>query len=150
MPNIYGGSIITIAAARSDTAKKGFLMDRNNNLSKQAFKLRYICENGDYGDISLIDVGLSPEPLDQRAWALQERLLPRRTVEFGMYQTRWLCQQSQTQVDGWRCSIQYFTVRNDNMGLNDPVIAGTHPRYSELDKKRFTELISRWSGLVKT
>lgn len=52
------------------------------------------------------------EPLDRRGWALQERVLSRRIVEFGWWQTPWICHESLNgrlkyfPSDGWKQEIR--------------------------------------------
>jgi hypothetical protein len=56
------------------------------------------------GTVTLVYMELSPEPVDLRGWTLQEQLLSTRTIEYGTWQTRWICRESQfdeSSTDGW-------------------------------------------------
>jgi hypothetical protein len=106
MPDIYRHAHVTISASRSARAEVGFLHDRClTDRPEQVFRLPFRCpdKDGTLGSVILLPVteDEDEDPLDQRAWALQERFFSRRILEFGKRQTRWICQQSLGQTDGW-------------------------------------------------
>jgi hypothetical protein len=94
MRDIFRGSFLTILASRSSHVQQGFLHDREVDYGR-AFQLPYISLGGQQpGSVILCKEstlrGLNNiEPLDMRAWALQERLLSPRIVEFGCLATSW-------------------------------------------------------------
>lgn len=104
MARIYSNAIFTIAASSAGSAQDGFLQDRMKGDDRiQAFNLPYVCGKGILGSVTLARVEEKDEPLDQRGWALQERILSPRTLEFGTRQTRWICQNFPNgPKDGWR------------------------------------------------
>jgi hypothetical protein len=114
MANIFENATITIIASRAKTANDGFLQNRlpaGAGTPDQVFQMSY---NDDiYGKQSVVLVPSKPvenEPLDSRAWPLQERLLSRRIINFGSLQTRWVCRNSTRgasigDVDGWDSSL---------------------------------------------
>jgi hypothetical protein len=54
------------------------------------------------------------EPLSKRGWALQERLLSSRVIEYGSLQTRWVCMHEDgTQTDGLRLGVENESGRSD-------------------------------------
>jgi hypothetical protein len=58
------------------------------------------------------------EPLGHRAWALQERVLALRILEFGTHQLRWICAGVETgerSVDGW-------TIAHDRQGGSKSIL----------------------------
>lgn len=91
MVDVYKISTITIAATNAERSTDGFLRDRQLEV-RCALKI-------DEETVSLI---LRPRiewygipeivgPLTQRAWVLQERLLPSRVLHFGGQQMMWQC-----------------------------------------------------------
>jgi hypothetical protein len=61
---------------------------------------------------------LGPEPIDERAWTLQERLLSPRTLEFGVRQLLWICQKAPDDndyIDGWRRDPEPYAGRKDRL-----------------------------------
>ena len=91
MVDVYKNSTITIAATNAERSTDGFLRDRQLEV-RCALKI-------EEETVSLI---LRPRiewygipeivgPLTQRAWVLQERLLPSRVLHFGGQQMMWQC-----------------------------------------------------------
>lgn len=93
MGDIYKNSTITIAATNAERSSDGFLRDRQPE-ARCALKFAA----GEEVSVIVrpsIEWYSSPEivgPLMQRAWVLQERLLPVRTLHFGGQQMMWECQ----------------------------------------------------------
>jgi hypothetical protein len=96
MARVYSNSYVTIAAARSTDDIEGFLGARTDYLevnvdfslgNSSVFVLPI--EHDIYSEL---DTGSFNEmPLHTRAWALQERYLPKRVIHFGRHQTYWEC-----------------------------------------------------------
>ena len=83
MPSIFGSAAVTIAAARSRSASQGYLRERVTG-SRKAAIVPYHCLEGEIGSITLVklDEGLEMvEPIDERGWTLQERLLSTRVTD---------------------------------------------------------------------
>ncbi len=123
MPSIYRNAIVTIAASNSGAAHDGFLHQRKVTEEPSAvFGLRWR-DSGDksyypthqyertsevpYCDVLLMqqpcDVD-AEEPLDLRAWTMQERILAARVLEYGTHRLRWICPSTEfdhDQTDGW-------------------------------------------------
>lgn len=91
MTSVYGSAAVTIAAARSSSATEG-LMGENFAGPGEGVTFSYRCIDGKLGSITLAklnDGGFeSVEPIDERGWALQERLSSSRIIEFGSRRTR--------------------------------------------------------------
>jgi hypothetical protein len=101
MPQIYRNGYITIAAASASDASEGFLHQRYSpNSETPAFTLPYVCPNSERGNITIFSLDRDSNPLDTRAWTLQERLLSPRMLEFSEHQVRWLCRGS-LDKPGW-------------------------------------------------
>ncbi|KAH7112428.1 heterokaryon incompatibility protein-domain-containing protein [Dactylonectria macrodidyma] len=121
MPSIYGSATVTIAAARSSSATEGFLGERFPGPRGGAI-VSYRCMDGELGSITLVkldDGGFeSVEPIDERGWTLQERLLSSRIIEFGSRQTRWICPEIRSSgfslegfTDGWKRDVNFSSKR---------------------------------------
>ncbi|KAF2176560.1 HET-domain-containing protein, partial [Zopfia rhizophila CBS 207.26] len=95
MQHIYGGAVLTVAAAHAATAQDGLFHQRE--LPDIPFEP--LNSSLEYPETVL--VGPEPplllsylEPLTKRAWALQERLLSNRVLAYGTTGIRWMCQRS--------------------------------------------------------
>lgn len=91
MASVYGGSIMNIAASGAIDGTRGCFFDRDTSWRCQVEagtkeKLLYDCT-----PYHLIEKSLAEMPLQRRAWTLQERLLPTRTVHFTATQLFWEC-----------------------------------------------------------
>lgn len=93
MPLIYNQATVTIAASRAFHVNEGLLQSRYTGDSPETmFQLRRTHPNGDVEPVIFRSpVETITEPLDLRAWALQERYLSPRILEYGSYQTQWSC-----------------------------------------------------------
>jgi Heterokaryon incompatibility protein (HET) len=104
MADIYSGSAVTIVAARARSCHDGFLHERTlpDLWCNSTFRLRYRCLDGEICRVFLSeydDLVEYREPLDERAWTLQERALSPRVLSFGSRKTRWKCI-SHAEIDG--------------------------------------------------
>lgn len=124
MPYIYGRADFTIIASRARTCWEGFLGQRIlDPAAVPAFSLPWRSSGGrELGSVTLVDLDLIPEPIEDRGWTLQERVLSTRTVEFGPRQTRWTCQEMprpslhnvlDAHSDGWRERAEHNSARFD-------------------------------------
>lgn len=99
MATIYKNSFLTIAASAAASDQDGFLENRRPFLGR---KLQYNIPGFPHKLIeirrSYIDYHYEyPErinPLDKRAWAFQEQLMPLRVLSFRSSGVRWQCQKS--------------------------------------------------------
>ena len=116
MPLVYSQATVTIVASRADRAEAGFLHDRKriaDGTPNKVFQLPYHCStSGQIGSVILVPpVQMPIEPLDLRAWALQERFLSTRIIDYGEIQTRWICQAYGSQkgpTDGFGNSAWWY------------------------------------------
>jgi len=95
MPQIYKNACITISAARSSSSHNGFLHDVSAPSSRaKVFRLPYLCSDATVGSVIVF---VEPEnvhsynPIERRAWPLQEFILSRRVLKYGSYQMSWTC-----------------------------------------------------------
>lgn len=104
MPKIYQNSSLTVSTTRALYADEGFLHRRKpTDRPDLVFKLSYVLPStGELGKVTVFPTltELLDNALSTRGWALQERALSPRILDFAGGQTRWLC--SKTHVDGWR------------------------------------------------
>lgn len=139
MPQIYSNAAITIMASRSEGAARGFLHERTGRDARLAVRLPLRCP-GQLAPLSGQRNGFvyalhfendpPPEPIDYRGWALQERYLSPRILDFGSEQVTWSCHTQNGHLtqpsDGWRVHylpeamlrpklrIQDLQLRDDN------------------------------------
>jgi hypothetical protein len=125
MPLIYSQATVTITASRATRVDEGFLQDRPkmaDDSPNQVFELPFRCSNDKLGSVVLLpQVEPSTEPLDMRAWALQERFLSPRILEYGTLQTRWICQHKNDSgfpMDGYKALNIYNNERSDDLFIS--------------------------------
>lgn len=91
--DIYLRSSITIVAANADDASKGFL--RHLPPSNKTFTVPWRFITAEYGTVSLqfpsIHTERDVEPIQKRAWTLQEQMLAQRVLYFGSHTLEWRC-----------------------------------------------------------
>jgi hypothetical protein len=151
MPDIYNNASITIAASRSCSVLEGFLQNREINYSPNlVFELPYRCPNKKHGSVILFQSAIpkGDEPLDNRAWALQERLLSLRILEFGRVQNRWICPGSENGEgyrDRWRSSAAVDKYQIDSTIFLFNSTEATDRSYTFRRQK----LVGDWRFIVK-
>ncbi|OAL51008.1 HET-domain-containing protein [Pyrenochaeta sp. DS3sAY3a] len=95
MPKIYKYSVVTLIAGTSSSSHQGFLHDRDfsHRWDTEPVRQRYEDEHGERTTIILHNLSnhTTPEPIDYRAWALQELLLAPRALIFGTSMLAWNC-----------------------------------------------------------
>jgi hypothetical protein len=103
MPKIYGNSSVTIIAARASHVREVFLQDRGvTSIHAGSSEVRYRGPDDTLGSIvPCRELDKRDEPIEKRAWALQECLLSPRILEYGTYKVSWICPTS-THDDGWK------------------------------------------------
>ncbi|KAI0975417.1 heterokaryon incompatibility protein-domain-containing protein [Xylaria arbuscula] len=118
MARVYSHATVTIIASRASRAIDGFLeeVDLTSQI-RLGVRLPFQCPGQEptVGSAYLAHIEGSrdsSEPIDSRAWTLQERYLSKRVLEFGSVQTRWTCATSSattnpsrdndSYADGWK------------------------------------------------
>lgn len=111
MADIYSNSYLTVAAASAADCNQGFLGPRK---IKEMTPIDFIDDRGSFrlyfysNEVNLFpgaedSIHIDPfkdEPLAKRAWTLQERLLPVRSLHFASDHTYWECEQKTEGEDG--------------------------------------------------
>ncbi|KAI0548529.1 heterokaryon incompatibility protein-domain-containing protein, partial [Xylaria curta] len=101
MPAIYSNAIVTISAASAATCHDGFLKPRDPvDYHRIAFKLRFRTPDREEGFIFLAPWGwgkkleyMGKEPINERAWTLQEHTIPPRILYYSFQQLHWICRE---------------------------------------------------------
>jgi hypothetical protein len=98
MASIYRGATITISAASAEDSTQGFLGDRDlARAYGSLFQLPYLHKRGEHvirGSVFLSELSIHDtyeEPIDKRAWTMQEDMVSLRLIRFGSKQTTWRC-----------------------------------------------------------
>ncbi|KAK3935203.1 heterokaryon incompatibility protein-domain-containing protein [Diplogelasinospora grovesii] len=99
MPEIYKHAVVTIVASSARNCHQGFLKERADlkRLHVDDFALLDLRASNDGGHEIVGSVWLfppprsRPEPIDLRAWTLQESVLSRRSLSYGVEQIAWQC-----------------------------------------------------------
>jgi hypothetical protein len=159
MSQIYEGATVTISAARATHCDEGFLHERNlAKIYGDVYELPWRGGNEDdrghrsvfccNGDIRRCET----EPIDSRAWTMQEHFLSKRLLRFGTSQLVWECREG-VEVDGgsndidppdevsvgigqvlkdWRQDVARYTARNiSNPEDRLPAIAAIAETYEK-------------------
>ncbi|KAI1749902.1 heterokaryon incompatibility protein-domain-containing protein [Xylaria castorea] len=167
MISIYGSATVTIAAARSSSATGGFLGERYPGPREGAI-VSYRCFDGTLGSITLVQLddgvewGDPIEPIDERGWTLQERLLSSRIIEFGSRQTRWICPGTRASglslegfTDGWRRDVNFSSKRNTEAldfdkirTMKSTIDFYGQPRTSQFDE--YLKAMRHWENICET
>jgi hypothetical protein len=111
MPRIYREAVVTIKVSKAKAATEGFLSDRvESDAPHHCFQLPRRGSDGTIGSVILLSQKHETvdEPLDNRAWALQERILSPRVLDFASLHLAWICpsvKDSDGYTDGWRKSL---------------------------------------------
>ncbi|KAE9989142.1 hypothetical protein EG328_000074 [Venturia inaequalis] len=136
IPRIYMGSSVTICASRAGEVQEGFLQQREATAPEFAFRLPFRDKNGILSTVVLHEP-IFPilEPLSTRAWALQEKWLSTKTLDFGTTKTSWTCKE----VDVSDRPMQIRERRQPSQHLQDPEPHELLERASQ-----------EWQALVRT
>lgn len=119
MANIYRGATITIVAACAAESTEGFLGDRKlAEVYGHWFRLPY--RHTRKNDNGYVLLSANPnydtfrDPIDKRAWTMQEEILSLRLLRFGSKQTVWRCLEG-WQFDGGDCPQSEYADRSYNV-----------------------------------
>lgn len=107
MASVYGNAELVLAASGASSTEDGFLTERKGY---RETSLRLTSVHNKSIAVTLRYRLLQPkhmvpmfDPLDRRAWALQERLLARRYLAIGSHDTTWACRTSSAcECEWWR------------------------------------------------
>ena len=94
MERVYKDALLTITVASSDSATKSFLEPRGQLTA--SFDLPFRLSESQFGTISVgklddMEYEESSEPINKRAWTLQESLLSSRYLVYSSHTLQWRC-----------------------------------------------------------
>jgi len=153
MPDIYSQALVTISTSRAETVIEGFLHEIDQaDLVTESFKLRVQCPNGAIGSVFLLGVpdgSAIISTLSTRGWTLQERCLSSRILDYGTFQTRWICNSSKGLkgfTDGWqRNEFGALSECNEWQDLEGAVFETEEGRKED----QSGHILATWRKLVK-
>ena len=159
MRRIYSNAYCTISAANVSKVIESFLQARPTHGS-HVFTLPYICPDGKIGTMTLgQDVKLRDnpgwsvmqfydpyaEPINRRAWTLEEKLLSPRILIYAAKSLRWLCD-SDEWSDGGNPDARFDTQAER---LPYRMQVSTEIGTTILDDKRLQSLWERWRYILE-
>lgn len=144
MGNIYRNAYFTIIAASAQRASQGFLQDRPGYVAY--VHLPFLCPDGTVGSMSLSPVydqyDHTQEPVNSRAWCLEERLLSPRALIYASHTLQYHCQTSTVNI-GDAISAPRATERLPSFMFH-------HQHFSvEDDKSTEREVVNAWEDIVQ-
>ncbi|KAF7983223.1 hypothetical protein HWV62_23510 [Athelia sp. TMB] len=140
MRHYYEDAYVALTAASAPTVNDGFLQDRP--APSGSFSLPFRCPDGVLGTMS----SHSPEPertepVDTRAWCLEERLIPPRTLRYTSTTLQYTC----------RTHIMNVGDSNISMFRRDmqlPLVMFRAPNTSELSRTDQREILDAWGTVL--
>lgn len=127
MTSIYMNSYLTIAASAAIDSSIGCFTPRR---PPKYISIQYTSKQGTSGEIQAFllpmrkealpdlyidmadNIGEVDHPLSTRAWAVQERVLPRRTLHFGKHQMYFECNEGFKGENGLHVPWRYHTIHS--------------------------------------
>jgi hypothetical protein len=101
MAAVYRDASIVIGASNSSADSEGFLHERQLEFASINDKLRAALLPPTAQRLTAESEPLGEEPLNSRAWTLQERYLPRRMISYGECNVFWECSEMIASEDGY-------------------------------------------------
>ncbi|PQE31080.1 hypothetical protein CJF32_00006104 [Rutstroemia sp. NJR-2017a WRK4] len=109
MTSIYLGASVVLSAARARDSREGFLQNRRlDKIYNTVFEVHAEVKGKGKGKgkrthaffLHESTENSKDDPIEERAWTLQEHRLAVRLLRFGSKQTRWSCLQEDRNIDG--------------------------------------------------
>ncbi|KAF2744837.1 HET-domain-containing protein, partial [Sporormia fimetaria CBS 119925] len=161
MSQYYSNAYVVISAAHAEKASDGFLEPRlvckshpDSGLPSDLSRMPVLTLGDEYGEMLFrqpMPYSLNDEPIERRAWALQERALSARVLIYGVY-TVWQCNHHQRcdgGVDDFGYEVRDFNFRHHlGKGKTEPSPARGKPESRPGPVSMPEELYENWRKAV--
>ncbi|RFU23759.1 hypothetical protein B7463_g12578, partial [Scytalidium lignicola] len=104
MTSYYGNALVTLSAASAKSCSEGFLHQVSDDVRDEIGPFYFQTSMGSEARLKLASFKYEEEPINKRAWTLQEGLLSPRLVSFGSHQIGWSCK---VRSYGWQANIRF-------------------------------------------
>ncbi|GAW16662.1 hypothetical protein ANO14919_060980 [Xylariales sp. No.14919] len=169
MPAIYSNATVTISAASAATCDHGFLEPRKAvDFNRVTFKMRLRTREGEECFVFLAPWDrrrqlerMEKEPINERAWTLQEHVVSPRVLYYSFQQLHWICRKGILADGGfyptdrdkpWKGSDIYriFTLSEATTDMIDPsmptlLASSLNPRHD----KEYDGWRRNWANLLE-
>ncbi|KAI8628791.1 heterokaryon incompatibility protein-domain-containing protein [Xylariaceae sp. FL1651] len=170
MPAIYSNAILTISAASAKTCYDGFLNPREAlGFNSATIRLPIKLPDGEEGHIFLAYYDKwakhqeysENEPINERAWTLQEHVVPPRILYYSSQQLHWICRGGILAEGGFcpsekdtpwkgRNICRIFALNQTPMEIADPSISTMlASSLSTHNEKEYDSWMRNWSSLLQ-
>lgn len=148
MPAIYGNAALTIIAASANRVSEGFLQDRFRPTASHRILPVRIPGSTQIGTIHLSPFSMErrdgpTEPVESRAWCLQERFLSPRALVFASQTVEYHCQTAIVNLGHAACDLEVIRQR-----LPEIVFRPETDLPSELSAEDWGALRVAWSNVL--
>ncbi|KDR79936.1 hypothetical protein GALMADRAFT_136513 [Galerina marginata CBS 339.88] len=149
MRRIYRDAHLTITAASARKVSEGFLQDRQD--FTEDTRVPYLCPDRKVGSIWLSPVWKQHdealEPVNSRAWCLQERMLSARSLIYASHTLQYACQTETVNIGRAVCSpISGKRLPKAVFGIQP---SGTGSNASTLSKHEMDEARRSWKYILE-
>jgi hypothetical protein len=153
MSNVYGGSGLNIAATRAPDGRSGcFFKVPQNRICQVQVRLGNQILSYNCVSSRMYENCLSSMPLMERGWALQERLLPPRTLHFTSTEVFWECHEKvacETFPEQFPTSLISAERFFKKKPMSRPMWSWIIERYSECQLTKTKDKLVAISGLAR-
>ena len=145
MGSVYAKAFLTISATNANHAYEGFL--QNPHQQGEVVQIPYLCPDGLVGTIHLRPAGwfsARKEPLNQRAWAFQERLLSPRLLDYTSLHVAWKCRTAKhDRVDNEGRDFDGSKYADKVSSIMNMIHSGAQPKMQE------EEILEIWGWVLE-
>jgi hypothetical protein len=145
MEKVYQDSLVTIVAANSEGVTQGFLQPRKMPIA--SFTVPFRLSESQFGTMSLQDLDKREykeleEPINTRAWTLQESMLAHRYLIYSSHTLQWRCDAGVRNLGNSLNLVPYV----EKYGTSESISILNKPASeSEGELKRWMQLVNFYS-----